>query len=166
MRSIDLGDKKWAQLPGESDVQYRMFLRYLEAPNRAKVKRLIAREFGVSPATVYKISAVNKWAQRAHAYDKAMAEQAAVMIPGAASSAQIREILMQAFERAILRLVALVDEMDALRLLEFCKFARSLINELSSDREVETAHKKLLEMLKELNLIEVLRTHAAGGNSG
>lgn len=162
---IDAGSecRAWAQLPSESDVQYRMFLRYLNAPNRAKVKRLIAQEFGVSPATVYKISAANKWAQRAQAYDKALAEQAAAMTPGAASSAQIREILMQAFERAIMRLVSLIDDMDALRLLEFCKFARSLINELSSDREVETAHKKLLEMLKELNLIEVLRTHATKG---
>lgn len=151
------GKHEWAQLPQESDIQYRMFLRYLESPVRSKVKRIIAQEFGLSQSTVYKISSQNKWKRRAQAYDRAMAQQAAAQVSGSMSEGQIRDMLLQAFERALLRLISLIDNMDALRLLEFCKFTRSLINELSGDREIETAHQRLLEMLKELNLLDNLR---------
>lgn len=150
-------NQEWAQLPQESDIQYRMFLRYLESPVRSKVKRIIAQEFGLSQSTVYKISSQNKWKRRAQAYDRAMAQQAAAQVSGSMSEGQIRDILIQAFERALLRLISLIDSMDSLRLLEFCKFTRSLINEFAGDREIETAHQRLLEMLKELNLIDTLQ---------
>lgn len=150
-------NREWAQLPQESDIQYRMFLRYLESPVRSKVKRIIAQEFGLSQSTVYKISSLNKWKRRAQAYDRAMAQQAAAQVSGSLNEGQIRDILLQAFERALLRLISLIDSMDALRLLEFCKFTRGLINEISGDREIETAHQRLLEMLKELNLIDTLQ---------
>lgn len=151
------GKHEWAQLPQETDIQYRMFLRYLESPVRSKVKRIIAQEFGLSQSTVYKISSLNKWKRRAQAYDRSMAQQAAAQVSGSMTEGQVRDMLLQAFERALLRLISLIDSMDALRLLEFCKFTRGLINELSGDREIETAHQRLLEMLKELNLIDTLQ---------